>query len=145
MSAENIFDKIKQLIPSEKEKHQGTVLADRFDTIKLRLKELGVEVQNSGIRDFDDKFITTISLSFDKTKLEEVHSILNKADIEPVNDAMTPYAKWALIGLLTENGATDSHLKRVMDNEQICIYKGKYIKSEDVLRLVTLEPKFIQK
>src|SRR5258706_3502053 len=133
MSAENIYNTIKRLVPDEGDRQDGNLLADRFDTIKPQLKRLGVSVHDFDIAGID---ITTIELSFNKSKSDKVKSLLDKADIAIMQNPQDTFDRYLLLGLLAEGGATKKELKRVMDTQKICIYKGKYMNEEDLLRMV---------
>ena len=140
---ERFVDFVKGLSPAEKERRETKFLADRFDKIKPHLKALKVTVSNSGVRDhFDDRFVTTIELSFDKKNGDQIRDILENQEIEEiVDDPYTRMGRWAAVGVMVEGGLLKGRfLTHFLKTEKVVIYRGKHANQEDMLRLITLEP-----
>jgi hypothetical protein len=145
MNKEKLFEQLRMLIPGEYEKlekEKGKILADRFDTIKPQLKELGVRVVNSAYRDSDDRFVSTYRLSFNEKEIGMVKSLLSGAGIQEIVDPGSEKRKWQTIGTMAGFGMmNDEFLLREAHTKEIIFYRGKYLNDEDCYRLITLEPK----
>lgn len=139
MMLERFVDSLKLLNPAERERRDAKFLADRFDAIKSHLKELDVKVSNFGARDFDDKFVTTIKLSFDKSHEQEVRDELANAEIEEVYEPWSQVTTWIGIGMAAQSGFDKDFIKKIADERHITIYEGKNILNDDIKRLCTLE------
>lgn len=144
MNKENLFEQLRMLIPGEwekSEKEKGKILADRFDTIKLQLKELGARVETFSYRDVDGRF-STFSLSFNKKETEKVRGLLSGAGIQEIVDSESEKAKWQTIGTIEKSGMMDDELLlKLANNNEIIFYRGKFLNYEDGKRLITLEPR----
>jgi hypothetical protein len=144
MNKENLFEQLRMLIPGEREKSEkekGKILADRFDTIKLQLKELGARVETFSYRDVDGRF-STFSLSFNKKETEKVRGLLSGAGIQEIVDSESEKAKWQTIGTIEKSGMMDDELLlKLANNNEIIFYRGKFLNYEDGKRLITLEPR----
>jgi len=144
MNKENLFEQLRMLIPGEREKSEkekGKILADRFDTIKLQLKELGARVETFSYRDVDGRF-STFSLSFNKKETEKVRGLLSGAGIQEIVDPESEKAKWQTIGTIEKSGMMDDELLlKLANNNEIIFYRGKFLNYEDGKRLITLEPR----
>jgi hypothetical protein len=143
MNKEKLFEQLRMLIPGgfEKlEKEKGKVLADRFDTIKSQLKELGARVETFSYRDIDDK-VSTFSLAFNKKETEKVRGLLSGAGIQEIVDSESEKTKWQTIGTMDKSGMmNDELLLKLANNNEIIFYRGKFLNDEDCKRLVTLKP-----
>lgn len=136
---ERFVDRVKLLNPAERQRRDAKFLADRFDAIKPHLKELGVKVSNFGVRDFDNNFITTIKLSFDKKHEQEIKDELANAEINEIHEPGIQVSRWIGIGVMADSGFKYKTLKKMIDTRSITIFKGKNILQEDMQRLCTLE------
>lgn len=136
---ERLVNNLKLLNTAEKERREARFLADRFDAIKSNLKEFDVKISNFGNRDFDDRFVTTVKLSFDKRHEQEVRDELANAEIKEITDPWGQIGTWIGLGMTLQSGFDKKFLKKIADERHITIYKGKNILNGDMKRLCTLE------
>lgn len=143
MSAiERFAESVKGFFPAEQERRHAKEIADRFDVIKTRLKELKVEVFNNEVRDNDHKFIKKVTLRFNKKQETDVRELLYNVGIEEVEDRHAVLGRITYLGIMAQAGeGSKKHLKQELDSNRIVIFKGKNINQDDYLRLVTLDPK----
>lgn len=143
MALERFVDFLTGASEVKRDREKGRVLADRFDSIKPKLKKLRVQVTNSGCR-YGNDWITTITLRTSGKKAERVAGLLESAGIKVVSNGLSKHEKTKVAVELVEKGLLDGKgLEKYLDERSFVIFDNKYthINNEDLSRLLTLEPK----
>lgn len=133
-----LIETLTRLInPVKFERAQAKTFVDRYMTIKPELEKLGAHVSDTGVRDEDNSFISTYTLSCEKKDVPAVHVLLNQADIKDLTDDRDFQSEITMSGLLAMVNSKDSYeiVQKKLNTRTFIIYRGKYISPEDSQRL----------